>query len=46
LPLLAVTGTGDVSRAGADADLLLKVPGRWDRYRLTLAPGPLGHQLA
>lgn len=46
VPPLAVTGTAAVAGAQADAELLLTVPGRTDRYRLTLAPDPQGHDLA
>jgi translocation and assembly module TamB len=46
LPPLTVTGNGFLAGADSETDLLLAGPGRGDRWRLTLAPGPQGHRLS
>jgi translocation and assembly module TamB len=46
LPALAATGSALFAGADIDADVLLSVPGRDDRYRLTLTPAPRGHRLS
>lgn len=46
LPPPVMTGTATLVGTGVDADLLLSVPGREDRYRLTLAPAAQGHRMS
>ncbi|MCF7989483.1 MAG: translocation/assembly module TamB domain-containing protein [Thiohalocapsa sp.] len=44
-PAFVVTGTGRIGGARTDAELMLSVPGRSDRYRLAVGPGAQGHRV-